>query len=134
MKYLLFLTMLALAGCEKEKEAVKKDDCPVQLNKPFTLDYGQSVCVQNENLSVGFDSLVNESRCPPNLICVTSGYAKIKVTIQLNETNYPVYLYTVTGGPIRSDTLLMGYRIKLQNLTYYPARLEDHKAQLIITK
>ncbi len=133
MKYLFLFVILGLTDYEKKND--EDNICHVQLNKPFTLACRQNVCVKNEPLMIGFDSLVNESRCPPNVVCIWQGYAKIKLTVKVNEKSYPVYLHTLNNKSyFNADTVIQGYSIKLQNLTYYPPKPEDHKAQLIISK
>ena len=53
----------------------------VGLAKEFTLAAGDSVRIQGEGLTVAFDSVTSDSRCPTNVNCVWEGDAVVVVTL-----------------------------------------------------
>ena len=128
MKYLLIVSMVFVIGCNKND-----DVCTVELNKPFQLAYGKTMCMHSIPLKISFDA-VEENRCPPDAICVWQGFANIKATVTINGTNYPIVLQTLKYGAYDNMAYVHGYTIQMNELTYYPASKKEYKAQLIITR
>ena len=53
----------------------------VRLAEEFTLAPGESARIQGESLTVAFDSVTSDSRCPTNVNCVWEGDAVVAVTL-----------------------------------------------------
>lgn len=90
IQILLGITVLAtlvLPGCA--------DPGQPYLEQPFYLPMGSSVKIAGQNLTLRFDAVTNDSRCPRNVNCVTEGEAKCAVTID-DGTLTPV-TFTVRG-------------------------------------
>ena len=49
------------------------------LDKPFKLAAGRSATIEGEQLQVGFDRVVSDSRCPKDAQCITAGEAIVRV-------------------------------------------------------
>lgn len=68
-----------------------------------------------------FDSLLTDSRCPTNAVCVWVGYAAGKFSFLLNGVVYPFKLSTFDlHGSYSRDTIIAGYKIEFVNLLPYP--------------
>lgn len=65
------------------------------LKQSFYLPVGNTIKIAGQNLSLHFDEVINDSRCPSNVNCVLDGEAKCAVTIN-DGTPTPVIL-TVPG-------------------------------------
>jgi hypothetical protein len=81
------------------------------------LPYKQCMSDQNKQAYICFDSVLNDSRCPPDAICIWEGNACVRFKFgQLNEE--PVLFNLNTHNMFTRDTVLGGYRFKLLNV--YP--------------
>lgn len=75
----------------------------------------------NETVRLCFDSIISESRCPRNAVCVWQGTAVAQFSLSKNNVTYPFSLSTLhLQGLYSSDTTLAGYKIKFVDLTPYP--------------
>jgi hypothetical protein len=141
MKTLLIIAVVIVtaifAGCSKTNELV--GDTTFKLNDTLELVIDKSA-VNNENqLTITIDSVLNDSRCPGNAICVWAGNAAVRFLFVNNETEHKFVLNTHGGTSFPQDTLLDGYAIRLVNLNPYPMttneiKQEDYIAELLITK
>jgi len=131
MKYIFFLSiilMLLAFACIKE---IEKDYFP--LHKVFELNNG-SEKVNWEGISVLFNSVTEDSRCPSDVICIWPGVAAARFTFTSSIQDPSGFILYVD-----SDTLIHGYRIKLIDLKPYPISTiridpKDYIAEIIVTK
>jgi hypothetical protein len=89
----------------------------VGLDREFNLRPGQGALVRIEGLRIGFDSVIEDSRCPKGVDCIWAGQGKIR--IKLNKTNKKpasVELSTLEPGKVS----YLGYQISLVGLSPYP--------------
>ncbi|MEI9807362.1 MAG: hypothetical protein WDO16_05455 [Bacteroidota bacterium] len=74
-----------------------------------------------ETVRLCFDSVVADSRCPKNVICIWQGAAVGKFTFTKLAETHTLTLATITSGPaFRKDTTISGYKIELLDLIPYP--------------
>ena len=72
--------------------------------------------VAGQGLSVTFGSVLSDTRCPPQVQCITAGNATISVTLRKDGmVPATVQLNTVGGG---SSSSFGGYTIALVSLGY----------------
>jgi len=110
---------------------------PLVLNKPIELRYGEISKNADYNISIVLDSVLNDSRCPIGMECIWAGNAAVRFIYSSANSTQPFVLNTLTSFP--TDTLIEGYRIKLNTLTPYPEaglviKQVDYKAEIQITK
>ena len=110
---------------------------PLVLNKPIELRYGEISKNADYNISIVLDSVLNDSRCPIGMECIWAGNAEVRFIYSSANSTQPFVLNTLTSFP--TDTLIEGYRIKLNTLTPYPEaglviKQVDYKAEIQITK
>jgi len=110
---------------------------PLVLNKPIELRYGEISKNADYNISIVLDSVLNDSRCPIGMECIWAGNAEVRFIYSSANSTQPFVLNTLTS--FRTDTLIEGYRIKLNTLTPYPEaglviKQVDYKAEIQITK
>jgi len=127
----LFLILLALAGCTQPPslEAI--------LGREFTLTEGDEALLEGEKLNVRFDSVVEDTRCPPNVSCVWQGNARIRLRLvkapegeRLIELNTAQRHDPKEGGNYPAIGTYSGYRVRLLRLSSKP----EYEAQLLVTK
>ncbi|KAF0132236.1 MAG: hypothetical protein FD155_760 [Bacteroidetes bacterium] len=102
-----------------------------------TIDLAYRDCLNNfENqTSICFDSVLTDSRCPENVICIWAGEAIARFSLKNNQNNTTYFDLHV--GTI--DTLINDYKFSFVNLLPYPnteipTELEDYKAKIIIKR
>jgi len=102
---------ISLAGC---------GETPAQYNlgHNFTLRAGQSAQIAAEDLTLTFDKLLNDSRCPAGATCIWEGQAQCLVTIDLKSKKEQITL-TQPGSAESTTQIYDGYVISF-NVTPYP--------------
>lgn len=53
----------------------------VPLGQAFSIALGESVMVTGEDLTITYDEVVEDSRCPPGVQCIQAGTATIALTL-----------------------------------------------------
>lgn len=97
-----------------------------KVSTPFTLEFGETGFLETENLEITFTSILGDSRCPSDVICVWEGVAtiKLRLIVAAGDTywvNLDSFGEGWTGGdplPPTRDTL--GFRIAFLHLDPYP--------------
>lgn len=82
----LFFIGLSSASAEANK---------VFLDKEFSLGVGQSATIEGERLVIEFETVLEDSRCPVNAVCVWAGNGKVELKIlDIDGQNKTVTLNT----------------------------------------
>ncbi len=137
---ILSLFILFFSCDEKQKTP---DNKPA-LRDTISLQYGESVQLANEQLSIHFQD-INESRCPKNVTCIRAGEAVASLQINQKATTQSAELQAKglcfdTDGSCGETKEVLGYRIKLLSISPYPGTTSNGKAkeqytiQLIVDK
>lgn len=134
---LLAATMLLSSNCETDEDT--NDLLTKELSLGDTVELQQSIIYQptGSDLSILFDSIVNDSRCPSNVQCITMGNAKAAITIYRKDQEANVTLNTHPDNQqvIRKD----GFNIQLIDVLPYPATSDpippkDYTIRMVVTK
>jgi hypothetical protein len=132
MKYLFIILLFVLSSCTKEKDA------SVVLGQSFTLSQGSKACLNSQNICLRFEKVNSDSRCPAAAMCIWEGVAEISLIWNDGSNEYPFALHTLDKMQYRKDTVINGYKIRLEQLNPYPEGKKidqkDYRAQLIITR
>src|SRR5262245_4878361 len=92
------LSCMALAGCSSDSPTAPSGP----LNEQVTLAPGQTGDVAGTSLRIHFLSVVNDSRCPGDAICITGGNAVVRLTVRSNIVPEITYdLFTSRAEPAR---------------------------------
>jgi len=110
---------------------------PAQLNQPFALMAGASATVETENLQIGFDRVLSDSRCPRGAQCITAGEAIVRIWV--SKAPAPRETRDLTTIPAADEAVYGAYRIKLVSLDPYPianatVRASEYVATLLATR
>ena len=124
----LVLLFIIAASCERYPfETTDTGDNPdINLNQPFQLKVGENIKLIPDNLKVGFDSVLSDSRCPVGVVCFWEGEANINIWLLKNRTDTIHSILKIRGYIGIQDSLYhkyidtVGYRIKLIQLDPYP--------------
>lgn len=93
--------------------------------------------VSGDRVTICFDSLLTDSRCPANANCGTPGYAIIQMTLSVKGQQQSFKISTVDLPPqYGNDAKVLGYKVKLINLAPYPGTgsTEPYNAEVEITR
>ncbi len=112
---ILFLLLILLLNCS---DSITNPNTPFALSDTVKIKYKETVHHEKENISLTFNSLISDSRCPIGVLCVWEGNAKIgfKFSNQNNSVNFSLHTYR----NFTRDTTLLGYNIKLISVSPYP--------------
>jgi hypothetical protein len=108
---------------------------PVQnetvISTPFAVDVGQSVYFSQIDLTITFESVERDGRCPSAVICSENGPVVIIISAQIGENQPTTFtmnpdpqLAQQSGIPPNIFTY-QGYEIELTAVTPYPEQPED---------
>ena len=134
---ILAMIFLPVVGCSIGSQADPSAVHHVDFNKEFELRPGQQAVVGNE-LTIGFESVNGDSRCPSDVTCIQEGNASVILT-------------TASGGGERQKLELNTsrrfsrsehagtYSVELVQLIPYPRSdrpiaAQDYGVTLIVTR
>lgn len=111
---LCLVTVLWLMACNTPEPV------PIQLNQPFTLSINQPAQSSEKGLSLTFQKVLEDSRCPSKVQCVWSGQARISINVS-QTGQAPAALEMNTNPPLKQDVVTYGdFQIQLLALDPYP--------------
>ena len=88
-----------------------------ELGEQFTLKVGQEATITGEGLSITFDRVISDSRCPANVVCIQAGEARFEVTLTKGGTSQTLTLVEPgLSGP--SGMSAFGYHVSGHLLPY----------------
>lgn len=130
------LLLLTLVACPTPRECNVHFD----LNNSFALNQGATACAPGDDgLSIRFDSVSGDSRCPVGVQCIWAGRADAVLTLSLAGISQTTTLSTgdmSKGGA--GETTFNGFTVRLENVEP-PAKegqkieQKDYKARLVVT-
>jgi hypothetical protein len=109
----------------------------VRLGQEFELKINQDAAIEGEGLSVVFESVVEDSRCPEGVDCVWSGNAKVRIRSSKQKLT-PATIELNTDVESKSSSYL-NYEIRLIALkprpkADKPVQPNEYKATLVVAK
>ncbi len=108
------------------------------LGQPFQLRGGQAVALVDENLTVRFAAVLEDSRCPRNVTCVWSGRARLQVVLQKGQEAESIL--EVNSLPGQVPVQFQSYQITLAALDPYPEeagrtyKLSDYLMTIVVER
>ncbi|HRH40285.1 MAG TPA: hypothetical protein PKY82_01480 [Pyrinomonadaceae bacterium] len=85
-----------------------------QSAQQITLQVGRQTKVFNRNLTVQFVSVLNDSRCPKDVRCISAGNAKIRIKVRKNFG--PWQTFDINLYRNNSEVFFKNYRIDFTDL------------------
>ena len=90
---LVVTVVLWQVGCSSGDAAGIK----ASLGQEFVLPANQQAAIIDGGLTIKFESVITDSRCPKGVTCIWAGEAKCQMQITYNGSTSNI-IYTVTGG------------------------------------
>jgi hypothetical protein len=88
----------------------------IPLDRQFTVMPGERVRISGTAISLQFERVDGDSRCPADAICVLGGDAQVRLSVHDDGRAHHYALHTGNGAPVRHD----GLTIALVELAPYP--------------
>jgi hypothetical protein len=112
----MFVIIMASIGLS----AALAGPAKVPIDKEFSLGIGQTASIEGEKLVIKFKAVLEDSRCPINVVCVWAGNGKVEFEIiDIDGQNKTVILNT-EEEPVAAT--LKGHKLKLISLR--PPRID----------
>lgn len=141
---LAVLCAAGLAACSRESTAPAQAPGPpvaaasatVSLDQPFELGVGRSATVAGEGVTVRFEGVPSDSRCPTGVQCVWAGDALVHAVLSKDRKAFGAELHT-TLDPRSVDYLT--YNVALVSLAPYPSTSgsisqSQYRATFVVTR
>lgn len=105
------------------------------LDREFVLPFGQTATIENTDVSITFELVTEDSRCPSNVACVWAGNARIVLAMSARGSRDTLPLNS-TLDP--KEAVRAGYRVRFVGLTPHPVAgrtttAEEYRATLFVT-
>ena len=94
---------------------------PPALDAPFQVKFKQTASIASQGLGVEFVDVLQDSRCPADVVCVWAGQAVVLVAVTSDGEDLGRHEFTLEGGAEDSEGKTVGqYSVKLTALDPYP--------------
>jgi hypothetical protein len=130
VRLLLCCCLLAAAACD---EKVTGPTAP--LNSEFTLAPGEAAAIEGAALTVRFNRITGDNRCPADAVCILGGSADVNITAVADGLTRDYVLKTGDMRPVQHN----GYTIALIQVAPYPfsarpIQTEEYRVTLRVTR
>jgi hypothetical protein len=111
-----------------------------KLDSQFQFKINQVALIEYGNIKIKFLNVIQDSRCPSDVVCVRAGDVAILVNINKNNKNLGDFMLIVSpGNEDLAIEIFDGYSVKLIKVDPYPTtskkiELSDYIATLIVNK
>jgi hypothetical protein len=121
-----------MAGCPRAPVAIQAN-----VGDEFMLSIGQEAHISGENLKIGFEDVIGDSRCPLDVTCIWEGRVNILVQLTYDDTAYNVVL-NEPGLTDHAMDMFLNYSIVF-HLEPYPVEAanilkEDYRLRMTINR
>jgi hypothetical protein len=111
MRCLLSLCLLAATACD---QSLTSPSTP--LDTDFVLAPGETMAIESASLTITFDGVSGDSRCPADALCIQGGSADVHITATADGARRQLVIRTGDMKPVQhGDTI-----IALVQLSPYP--------------
>jgi hypothetical protein len=110
----ILIAGLALSACGRGAN----DSGGVALDAPFTLGVGDTIALTDVDLSITFDRVSEDSRCPTDVTCVQAGQAVVRLVIEPTDKSKETVDVTVKS---LEGTVVGGFIIEALDLSPLPS-------------
>jgi hypothetical protein len=110
-------TLLAVAGPGCASSPTEPSGRSVPLGQPFRLAVGESVSVRGASFALGFEQVLDDSRCPADALCVWAGDARLSAWARLDgQPRREIELHTLQPNPLALER----FRVEVRALEPFP--------------
>ncbi len=109
----------------------------VQLGQVFQISIGQTGRLSSVGLFITSKEVLEDSRCPVDVVCVWAGNAK--VSLEVKQENRAAQILTLNSNVEPREVTYEGYQIRFEGLmpqprSTQPIRREDYRLSLRVLK
>lgn len=143
---LFFITTIAACQSATALPSVTAD-----IDHEFTLASGQSATITSTDLTITFNSVLSDDRCPSEVECAANGPVTVSLSVQQGNsspTDFILQTFTDQNGSspnvqfegITSSAQVGDYLIRITSLTLYPKNLSpkiepaEYRLGLVVSK
>ena len=130
-----FAVLFAICILPACQTATPSTPGPAALNTEITLSPGQSAEVTGTDLTITFDSIISDERCPSKTECAASGPVTVSLSIQQGDgepTDFTLQTFTDMDGRspnvqfegVTNRAELGDYAIQIASVMPYPQNLD----------
>src|SRR3989339_394701 len=138
---LILLTVLFLGwlGCTREPENLTDTGSlksgKLKFGDTIIIPYHSTLYDEQNNLSLTFDTVLTDCRCPEGCLCCWQGYVQVGLTFSVGSQLYPFAI----DSYFTPDTALENYHFHLVDVTPYPTieqdiEITDYSVLLVVTQ
>jgi len=91
-----------------------------ELNEDFRLAPGQTAVIAGADLAVTFRRVVDDSRCPSDVVCVWAGNGEVELSARTASDMTASIVLGTPSGPL--EVVVGQYRIRVLGLDPYPGQ------------
>ena len=129
-RLLAIMCLLAATACSESPTGPT-----VPLDTEFALAPGDSRAIGGTTLTIRFNGVAGDSRCPADSVCIQGGSAEVRITAASDESTRDLVLMTGDMRPVQHGP----FTIALVQLAPYPFSSrtiapEDYRATLRVTR
>ncbi len=117
------LLLFVLTNCQSQKNNEKlaatqeiSNTGSLASDGTLTVKIGEAKTLKNENFTVKFIKVLEDSRCPKGMECIWAGRASIEIEVSNKNTPAQTMNLSTTTG-LNNAVIFNGYQISLLNLT-----------------
>jgi len=128
--YLSCIVVLFLfATCKKDTATLNQNYIPVNKCRTY----------YNDSISICLDSVLQDSRCPVNVVCIWQGIAVARFKVNTSNTEHLITLANWKFQSYIKDTTVVGFKIEFINLSGQTEATKsfgykDYVAEVKVTK
>jgi hypothetical protein len=131
---LVSVALAISAGCRDGGPTAPR----VPLGREFTLATGQSVALEGGRLTIAFDRVESDSRCPEDVVCVWEGDAAITLAVRQGSGAQAKYSLHTSGRLGPREITHGSYQVQFVRLDPLQPRLGGvpptaYRATLLVT-
>jgi hypothetical protein len=127
--------LMALCGVALMTACGSPSAPTVPIDSEFVLAPGHSAVIEEADVSIRFDGVDGDSRCPADALCIQGGNARVQVEVTSPRGRHGYELHTGDMRPVRHDDVT----IHLVQLAPYPFSSrtigpEEYRVTLRVTR
>ena len=128
--FVILLVAATLAGCADSGNAIDgsgpqplacttpTDPAPT-LGATFNVRFGEQSAIVGEGLTLTFEELVGDGRCPAGMMCLIAGDAQVVIRV-VDREHAPAALSLSTNSLPSTEGSYQGYDVRLVQVSPYP--------------
>lgn len=137
---LLIFSSLALCIFSFSCEESFAPGSEFEIGDTITIRLNETRYNEAHQFALTYDSLLAESRCPMNVLCIWQGNATVGINFQTKDSSVPFELHTLGTDLFPSSFETAGLTVQLVSVAPYPCdgcqniRKEDEAIVLVVTQ